>query len=99
MKLQFCSFAERWSFFCFSPREGMPPMPDTLLTSTPQRTSHARSPGVTPVSFSLDKEALQYAREHAVGRGALGQYLSRLIYEERARQEERQRLAALLQKM
>jgi hypothetical protein len=68
-------------------------MPDTLIR-TPAPRSRTRAPGVHPVSFSLDKEALQYAREHAVGPNALGRFVSRLIHEERARQEERSRLAA-----
>jgi hypothetical protein len=58
-----------------------------------------RPPGVMPLYVSMDKEAVAYARAHAIGRNALGRFLSRLVYEERARQEERQRLAALLQKM
>jgi len=44
---------------------------------------------VKPVAISLDREASDLIREWAGGTGRrLGRYLSRLIYEERARREE-----------
>jgi len=48
-----------------------------------------------PMSLSLDREAVVYVRELA-GQRSLGRIISRLILEERARAEERQRLVRQL---
>jgi len=48
-----------------------------------------------PVSLTLDREAAVYVRELA-GQRSLGRIISRLILEERARAEERQRLVRQL---
>jgi hypothetical protein len=44
------------------------------------------------IALSLDAEAYQLLQEMAPTRRAYGAYLSRLVFEERARREERQRL-------
>jgi hypothetical protein len=46
---------------------------------------------VTVVALSLDIEAYQCLKEMAPTTKSYGAYLSRLVYEERARREERQR--------
>ena len=51
-----------------------------------------RARGVTVVALSLDIEAYQCLKEMAPTTKSYGAYLSRLVFEERARREERQRL-------
>jgi hypothetical protein len=51
-----------------------------------------RSAGVVPVNFSLDREAAELLRRVAPGMKTKGRFISRLIFEYAARQEERERL-------
>ena len=51
-----------------------------------------RPAGVVPVNFTLDREAVELLRRFAPGVRAHGRFLSRLIFEHAARQEERKRL-------
>jgi hypothetical protein len=53
-----------------------------------------RPAGIMPVSISMDKEAVAYVKQHAVGAKGMGRFLSRLVYEKIARDDERERLAA-----
>ena len=58
-----------------------------------------RSDGVVPVNFTLDREAAELLRLVAPGIRTRGRFVSRLIYEFAARQEERQRLRQQLAEM
>jgi hypothetical protein len=51
----------------------------------------SRPIGVVPINTSLDREAFELLTQMAPTRKSYGRYLSRLLYEERTRQEERQR--------
>jgi hypothetical protein len=51
-----------------------------------------RPTGVVPVNFSLDREAAKFLLEIAPAPKARGRFVSRLIFEHIARQEERKRL-------
>jgi hypothetical protein len=51
-----------------------------------------RPEGVVPVNFSLDREAYELLRQLSPTRRSYGKFLSRLIYEHQARQDERARL-------
>ena len=53
-----------------------------------------RAPGVVPVNLTLDKDAYDLLQQQAPAKKAYGRFVSRLIYEHQARQEERQRLRA-----
>jgi hypothetical protein len=55
-----------------------------------------RGAGVIPVNFTLDREAAELLRRVAPGIRTRGRFISRLIYEFAARQEERQRLCQQL---
>jgi len=50
------------------------------------------APGVVPVNFTIDKDAYELLQQQAPAKKAYGRFISRLIYEHCARQEERQRL-------
>jgi hypothetical protein len=65
------------------------------MSLAPGATYAGRSKDIVPVGLSLEREALAYARQRAIGKHAVGRYLSRLVYEDRAREEERH-LAAVL---
>jgi hypothetical protein len=49
-------------------------------------------PDVIAVNFTLDREAYELLRQRAPTTKAFGRHICRLLYEERARAEERQRL-------
>jgi hypothetical protein len=51
-----------------------------------------RSDSIVPVNFSLDREAAELLRRVAPGMRTRGRFISRLIFEHAARQEERQRI-------
>jgi hypothetical protein len=51
-----------------------------------------RPPGIRVIALSLDAEAYQLLQQMAPTRRAYGRFLSRLVFEERARREERRRL-------
>ncbi len=51
-----------------------------------------RAPGVVPVNLTLDKDAYELLQQQAPAKKAYGRFLSRLIYEHQARQEERRRV-------
>lgn len=51
-----------------------------------------RSPNVTPMSLSFDKETALMIDALAPSRYERSEYLSRLVHEDRARREERQRI-------
>jgi hypothetical protein len=72
---------------------------DTLMDPAPKRYAGRRE-DVELVHFSvnMDSEAAQILRAYAQpGRRSVGRFLARLIYEERARREERQRVKRLLE--
>ena len=50
-----------------------------------------RDDGVRQTNISLDCEALAWLAKRAVSKRAYGHYVSRLLYEDRVRFEERQR--------
>jgi hypothetical protein len=57
-----------------------------------EKSSSSR-PDILPFNIRLDREAVQVLRQHCPkGTKGVGRFVSRLILEERARQEERQRL-------
>jgi len=47
---------------------------------------------VVPVNLTLDKDAYELLQQQAPAKKAYGRFLSRLIYEHQARQEERRRV-------
>jgi hypothetical protein len=47
---------------------------------------------VCAVNFTLEREALEILRRHTPNPRGYGHFLSRLLYEYRARQEERERI-------
>jgi hypothetical protein len=51
-----------------------------------------RAPGVVPVNLTLDKDAYELLQQQAPAKKAYGRFISRLIYEHYARQQERRRL-------
>jgi hypothetical protein len=51
-----------------------------------------RPAGVVPVNFTLDREAVELLLKLAPGLKARGRFISRLIFEHAARQEERHKL-------
>ncbi len=55
-----------------------------------------RPPNSVPVNLSLDREVAELLERFAPNKRARGRFLSRLIYEHVARQEERQRLRQAL---
>jgi hypothetical protein len=62
----------------------------------PEETCYAGRPaGIVPVMLSMEKEAWDFVRAHALGRRSMGRYLSRLVFEERARLEERSKWTAV----
>jgi hypothetical protein len=67
-------------------------MPRTL---EPGATYAGRRDDIVPTNISYEREALEYAREKAGGKH-LGRYMSRLIYEDRARDEERTRIVRVI---
>jgi hypothetical protein len=56
-----------------------------------------RPDGVIPVNLSLDKEAAELLAQLAPTKKAHGRFISRLLYEFAARQEERQRVRKALE--
>jgi hypothetical protein len=64
-------------------------MPKTLI---PQIQYSGRPAGVVPVNFTLDRDAVELLIQLAPGLKARGRFVSRLIFEYAARQEERTRL-------
>jgi hypothetical protein len=56
-------------------------------------TARHREDGTRQVNLTLDREALTWLCQRATTRRAYGQFLSRLLYEDRAVFEERKRLA------
>jgi hypothetical protein len=65
-------------------------MPKFLLDGEPYA---GRRPDIKPVNISLDREAADLIRLWAGDSGkVLGRFVSRLVFEERARREERTRL-------
>jgi hypothetical protein len=69
-------------------------MPKTLEPGQPYA---GRTPGVVPVNLTLDRDAYELLREQAPAKKAYGRFVSRLIYEHHARQQERQRLRKHMQ--
>ena len=61
-------------------------------TIEPGQPYAGRAPGVVPVNLTLDRDAYELLREQAPAKKGYGRFVSRLIYEHHARQEERQRL-------
>ena len=64
-------------------------MPKVLVPGQPYA---GRAPGVIPVNFTLDKDAYELLQQQAPAKKAYGRFVSRLIYEHFARQQERQRV-------
>jgi hypothetical protein len=65
-------------------------MPKNLLDGEPYA---GRRPDIKPLNISLDREAADLVRQWAGDGGkVLGRFMSRLVFEERARREERARL-------
>ena len=59
----------------------------------PGKCYTGRRPDIAPLNISLDREASDLIRTWAGGTGkTLGRFVSRLVYEERARREERARM-------
>jgi hypothetical protein len=58
-----------------------------------------RADGVVPVNFTIDREAAELLRQLAPSSRVRGRFISRLLYEHVARQEERQRVRAQLSEM
>jgi hypothetical protein len=56
-----------------------------------------RAPGVVPVNLTLDRDAYELLREQAPAKKGYGRFVSRLIYEHHARQQEQQRLREHMQ--
>ena len=52
-----------------------------------------RAPGLIPMNFTMEEEAVRLLREYVPEGKRLGRFVSRLLYEERARREERRRLS------
>jgi hypothetical protein len=63
-----------------------------MRTSDQNHPYAGRVPGVRPINVTIDKEAYELLRQQAPAKKAYGRFLSRLIYEHDARQQERQRL-------
>ena len=61
-------------------------------TIEPGQPYAGRAPGVVPVNLTLDRDAYELLREQAPVKKGYGRFLSRLIYEHSARQQERQRV-------
>ena len=59
----------------------------------PGGTYRGRRADITPMQFSLDREARDLLRHYAGAGKTAGRFISRLLFEQRAREEERQRLA------
>lgn len=59
----------------------------------PHRSHKGRRPGVRVIQVNLDQEALEIARFYCpVGSKQLGEFVSRLLIDYRARDEERTRV-------
>ena len=77
----------------FASGEETLPMPRTV---PPDEAYAGRPKAIIPLQLSLEREALALARQRAISEKALGRYLTRLIYEDVARWEERARLRQVL---
>ncbi len=62
--------------------------------STPARH---RDDGVRQMNVSLDREAIAWLAQRAPSRRAYGHFLSRLLYQDKVKFEERQRLTQVVQ--
>ena len=56
-----------------------------------------RRADIAQVNFSIDREARTLLNQYAGGGKAIGRFVTRLVYEHRAREEERARLQQVLQ--
>ena len=56
-----------------------------------------RTDGFVPVNYSMEREAVELLRQLAPSLKAQGRFLCRLVYEEKARRDERERFKAALE--
>jgi hypothetical protein len=64
------------------------------MAKTPELAEHyaGRGDGFVPVNFSLERGGAELLMRVAPGTKSRGRFISRLIYEHAARQEERRRI-------
>lgn len=60
-------------------------------TLAPGKPYTGRAAGVVPVNLTLDRDAYELLQQQAPAKKAYGRFLSRLIYEHVARQQERRK--------